>query len=159
MTSKNLSRRRILATGAGLFALSALPARARSIENQMLVMKDPNCGCCGAWIEIVEAAGFKVTIELSAGTALMRYKSQNGIPEAMASCHTARIGGYTLEGHVPVADIRRLLEEQPDAIGLAVPGMPYGSPGMGHESEREAYDVLLIRKDGTSEVFTHYPAA
>ena len=71
MTSKNLSRRRILATGAGLFALSALPARARSIENQMLVMKDPNCGCCGAWIEIVEAAGFKVTIELSAGTALM----------------------------------------------------------------------------------------
>ncbi|AYF03820.1 DUF411 domain-containing protein (plasmid) [Paracoccus yeei] len=159
MTSKNLSRRRILATGAGLFALSALPARARSIENQMLVMKDPNCGCCGAWIEIVEAAGFKVTIELSAGTALMRYKSQNGIPEAMASCHTARIGGYTLEGHVPVADIRRLLEEQPDAIGLAVPGMPYGSPGMGPESEREAYDVLLIRKDGTSEVFTHYPAA
>ncbi|GLC62667.1 hypothetical protein PLESTB_001929000 [Pleodorina starrii] len=122
-------------------------------------MKDPNCGCCGAWIEIVEAAGFKVTIELSAGTALMRYKSQNGIPEAMASCHTARIGGYTLEGHVPVADIRRLLEEQPDAIGLAVPGMPYGSPGMGPESEREAYDVLLIRKDGTSEVFTHYPAA
>ena len=159
MTSKNLSRRRILATGAGLFALSALPARARSIETQMLVMKDPNCGCCGAWIEIVEAAGFKVTIELSAGTALMRYKSQNGIPEAMASCHTARIGGYTLEGHVPVADIRRLLEEQPDAIGLAVPGMPYGSPGMGPESEREAYDVLLIRKDGTSEVFTHYPAA
>ena len=159
MTSKNLSRRRILATGAGLFALSALPARARSIENQMLVMKDPNCGCCGAWIEIVEAAGFKVTIELSAGTALMRYKSQNGIPEAMASCHTARIGGYTLEGHVPVAGIRRLLEEQPDAIGLAVPGMPYGSPGMGPESEREAYDVLLIRKDGTSEVFTHYPAA
>ena len=159
MTSKNLSRRRILATGAGLFALSALPARARSIENQMLVMKDPNCGCCGAWIEIVEAAGFKVTIELSAGTALMRYKSQNGIPEAMASCHTARIGGYTLEGHVPVADIRRLLEERPEAIGLAVPGMPYGSPGMGPESEREAYDVLLIRKDGTSEVFTHYPAA
>ena len=122
-------------------------------------MKDPNCGCCGAWIEIVEAAGFKVTIELSAGTALMRYKLENGIPEAMASCHTARIGGYMLEGHVPVADIRRLLEDRPDAIGLAVPGMPYGSPGMGPESEREAYDVLLIRKDGTSEVFTHYPAA
>jgi hypothetical protein len=159
MTSKNLSRRTILATGAGLFALSALPAKARSLDNQMLVMKDPNCGCCGAWIEIVEAAGFKVTIELSAGTALMRYKSENGIPEAMASCHTARIGGYMLEGHVPVADIHRLLEERPEAIGLAVPGMPYGSPGMGPESEREAYDVLLIRKDGTREVFAHYPAA
>ena len=159
MTSKNLSRRTILAAGAGLFALSALPAKARSLDNQMLVMKDPNCGCCGAWIEIVEAAGFIVTTELSAGTALMRYKSDNGIPEAMASCHTARIGGYMLEGHVPVADIRRILEERPEAIGLAVPGMPYGSPGMGPESEREAYDVLLIRKDGTSEVFTHYPAA
>ena len=159
MTLENLSRRTILTAGAGLFALSALPAKARSLDNQMLVMKDPNCGCCGAWIEIVEAAGFKVTIELSAGTALMRYKSENGIPEAMASCHTARIGGYMLEGHVPVADIRRLLEERPEAIGLAVPGMPYGSPGMGPESEREAYAVLLIRKDGTSEVFTHYPAA
>ena len=159
MTSKNLSRRTILTAGAGLFALSALPAKARSLDNQMLVMKDPNCGCCGAWIEIVEAAGFKVTIELSAGTALMRYKSENGIPEAMASCHTARIGGYMLEGHVPVADIHRLLEERPEAIGLAVPGMPYGSPGMGPENEREAYEVLLIRKDGTSEVFTHYPAA
>ena len=159
MTRKNPSRRTILAAGAGLFALTAHPARARSLDNQMLVMKDPNCGCCGAWIEIVEAAGFKVTIELSAGTALMRYKFENGIPEAMASCHTARIGGYMLEGHVPVADIRRLLEDRPDAIGLAVPGMPYGSPGMGPESEREAYDVLLIRNDGTSEVFTHYPAA
>ena len=159
MTSKNLSRRTILTAGAGLFALSALPARARSTDNRMLVMKDPNCGCCGAWIEVLEAAGFKVTIELSAGTALMRYKSENGIPEAMASCHTARIGGYMLEGHVPVADIHRLLEERPEAIGLAVPGMPYGSPGMGPESEREAYEVLLIRKDGTSEVFAHYPAA
>lgn len=159
MTLENLSRRTILTAGAGLLALSALPARARGIDNQMLVVKDPNCGCCAAWIEIVEAAGFAVTIELSAGTALMRYKSDNGIPEAMASCHTARIGGYMLEGHVPVADIRRLLEDRPDAIGLAVPGMPYGSPGMGPESEREAYDVLLIRKDGTSEVFTHHPAA
>lgn len=159
MTLENLSRRTILTAGAGLLALSALPARARGIDNQMLVVKDPNCGCCAAWIEIVEAAGFAVTIELSAGTALMRYKSDNGIPEAMASCHTARIGGYMLEGHVPVADIRRLLEDRPDAIGLAVPGMPYGSPGMGPESEREAYDVVLIRKNGTSEVFTHYPAA
>lgn len=159
MTSKNPSRRTILAAGAGLFALTALPARARSLDNQMLVMKDPNCGCCDAWIEIVEAAGFIVTTELSAGTTLMRYKSENGIPEAMASCHTARIDGYMLEGHVPVADIHRLLEERPDAIGLAVPGMPYGSPGMGPENEREAYEVLLIRKDGTSEVFTHYPAA
>ena len=77
----------------------------------------------------------------------------------MASCHTADVEGYVIEGHVPVADIRRLLDERPDAIGLAVPGMPYGSPGMGPESHREAYDVFLIRRDGTTEVFTSYAAA
>ncbi|TBN43798.1 DUF411 domain-containing protein [Paracoccus subflavus] len=159
MTTEILSRRTILAAGMGLFALSAFPARGRSSADQIHVMKDPDCGCCSAWIEIVEAAGFAVTTELRAGTALMRYKAENGIPQKMASCHTARIQGYMLEGHVPVADIRRLLDERPDAIGLAVPGMPYGSPGMGPESEREAYDVVLIRKDGTTEVFTRYPAA
>lgn len=163
MTIETLSRRTILAAGLGLAALSAFPAQGRSSTDrtaeQIHVMKDPNCGCCTAWIEIVEAAGFAVTTELSAGTALMRYKSENGISAELASCHTARVQNYMLEGHVPVADIRRLLDERPDAVGLAVPGMPYGSPGMGAETEREAYDVLLIRKDGTTEVFTRYPAA
>ena len=77
----------------------------------------------------------------------------------MASCHTGRIDGYMIEGHVPVADIRRLLDERPDAVGIAVPGMPYGSPGMGPESERDAYDVFLIRRDGSTEVFSSYAAA
>ena len=77
----------------------------------------------------------------------------------MSSCHTARVGGYIIEGHVPAADIRRLLDERRDAVGLAVPGMPYGSPGMGPETEREAYDVFLIRSDGSTEVFTSYAAA
>ena len=77
----------------------------------------------------------------------------------MISCHTGEIEGYMIEGHVPVADIRRLLAERPDAVGLAVPGMPYGSPGMGPEDQREAYDVFLIRRDGSSEVFTSYSAA
>jgi len=77
----------------------------------------------------------------------------------MISCHTGKVAGYMLEGHVPPADIRRLLAERPDAIGLAVPGMPYGSPGMGPEKEREAYDVFLIRHDGTTEMFTRYEAA
>ena len=74
----------------------------------------------------------------------------------MVSCHTALIDGYVIEGHVPAADIRRLLEERPDAVGLAVPGMPDGSPGMGPEDDREAYDVFLIRKDGSTEVFSSY---
>ena len=80
-------------------------------------------------------------------------------PQEMISCHTGRIEGYMIEGHVPVADIRRLLEERPDAVGLAVPGMPYGSPGMGPESEREAYEVFLIRRDGSNEVYASYSAA
>lgn len=99
-----------------------------------------------------------MTTELADGAALMRFKMENGIPEAMASCHTARVEGYLIEGHVPVADIRRLLDERPDAVGLSVPGMPWGSPGMGPESEREAYDVHLIHRDGGTTVFSSYVA-
>lgn len=90
---------------------------------------------------------------------VVQHHHANGIPQEMGSCHTGRIAGYMIEGHVPPADIRRLLEERPDAIGLAVPGMPYGSPGMGPETEREAYEVFLIRRDGSTEVFTSYAAA
>ena len=123
------------------------------------VRRDPNCRCCSAWIEILQADGFDVTVEESTGTELARYKLDNGIPQAMGSCHTGKIAGYMVEGHVPPRDIRRLLVERPDAIGLAVPGMPYGSPGMGPESERETYEVYLIRRDGSSEVFERYSAS
>jgi hypothetical protein len=91
--------------------------------------------------------------------ALERHKTAKGVPVDMRSCHTGVTDGYALEGHVPVADIRRLLDERPEAVGLAVPGMPYGSPGMGPEEVREAYDVFLIRKDGTTKVFASYEAA
>jgi hypothetical protein len=89
----------------------------------------------------------------------MQHKMQAGIPQEMISCHTAEVNGYFIEGHVPPADIRRLLSERPDAVGLAVPGMPYGSPGMGPEASREAYDVFLILRDGSTEVFSSYEAA
>jgi hypothetical protein len=87
------------------------------------------------------------------------FKRERGIPDDLVSCHTATIGDYTVEGHVPAADIRRLLAEKPAAIGLTVPGMVVGSPGMGPETEREAYDVILVGMDGTGSVFTSYPAA
>ena len=106
----------------------------------------------------IERDGFVVTTEASVGTLLMRYKLDNGVPQEMASCHTARVEGFMIEGHVPVADIRRLLADRPDAIGLAVPGMPFGSPGMGPEDQREAYDVLLIRRVGSAEVYSRYEA-
>ena len=104
-------------------------------------------------------AGFTVEAANTSGSDLARFKYVNGIPAEMASCHTGMIGGYVVEGHVPAPDLRRLLAERPDAIGLAVPGMPYGSPGMGPESEREAYSVYLIRHDGTTKVFSSYAAA
>jgi hypothetical protein len=143
---------------AGAVAV-AIARPALAADPAIHVVKDRNCGCCSAWIDILLAEGFAVTTEDSLGTLLMRYKFDNGIPQNMISCHTGRIAGYMIEGHVPPADIRRLLVERPDAIGLAVPGMPYGSPGMGPESERDAYDVFLIRRDGTTEVFTRYDAA
>lgn len=154
----NITRRGLLAGSASLAALAPFASQAET-QAAIHVVKDPNCGCCSAWIEILEADGFAVTTEAMSGTPLMRYKAENGIPAEMASCHTARVGGYMIEGHVPAADIRRLLDQRPDAVGLAVPGMPYGSPGMGPESAREAYDVFLIRRDGGSDVFTRYQAA
>ena len=153
-----ISRRGLMLCAAAASVAAAVPAVAE-VRPAIHVLKDPNCGCCSAWIDILENDGFAVTTEPSAGTLLMRYKADNGIPQTMISCHTGKIDGYMIEGHVPVADIRRLLDERPDAVGLAVPGMPYGSPGMGPESAREAYDVFLIRSDGSTEVFTSYPAA
>ncbi|MEX3315463.1 DUF411 domain-containing protein [Sulfitobacter sp. PS-8MA] len=153
-----LTRRSLLATFAGFAAAAPFAAWAEA-KPPIHVMKDPNCGCCTAWIDILEKEGFAVTTENSLGTLLIRYKQDSGIPQNMASCHTAKIEGYMIEGHVPPADIRKLLAERPDAVGLAVPGMPYGSPGMGPESEREAYDVFLITRGGKAEVFTSYAAA
>ena len=159
MTQETFSRRTLLIGGAALFAASPLRVLAQGAGPAIHVMKDPNCGCCSAWIEILEQNGFTVTTEPSFGTLLTRYKLDNGIPQDMISCHTGRIEGYMIEGHVPVADIRRLLAERPDAVGLAVPGMPYGSPGMGPETAREAYEVFLIRRDGSTEPFATYHAA
>jgi hypothetical protein len=157
MTHPAIDRRHVLFGMVGLAAApSALSAQGGPAAH---VLKDPNCGCCNAWIAILERDGFRVTTETSFGTALFREKAARGIPPAMASCHTADVGGYVVEGHVPPADIRRLLAERPDAVGLAVPGMPYGSPGMGPEHRREAYDVHLVRRDGTTEVFARYEAA
>ncbi|MBE9639729.1 DUF411 domain-containing protein [Salipiger mangrovisoli] len=153
-----LTRRRVIAGTASLVTLLPLAATAQTAL-AIHVLKDPNCGCCTSWVDILREDGFTVTSENSLGTLLMRHKLDRGIPPDMTSCHTGEIDGYVIEGHVPARDIRRLLSERPDAIGLTVPGMPYGSPGMGPESERDAYDVLLIRKDGSTEVFSSYGAA
>lgn len=120
------------------------------------VHKTNGCGCCVAWMEHLEENGFSPTGNDLYTGLLMRLKLDNGVPPRMVSCHTAKIEGYVIEGHVPAADIHRLLAERPDAIGLAVPEMPLGSPGMDFGTRREAYDVFLIRNDGSTEVFSSY---
>ncbi len=142
----------------GLAIIVAGTATAAAAQTAMTVAKDPNCGCCAAWAAIMDMAGYEVTIENTAFEALNALKTARGVPVDMAGCHTATVAGYTIEGHVPAADIERLLAESPDAIGLSVPGMPMGSPGMGPETMRDAYDVMLINADGSTEVFASYPA-
>jgi hypothetical protein len=155
---QSLTRRRLIIGAATLAGAAPLRALANAAPN-IHVLHDPNCGCCSAWIDILRDNGFDVTTERSFGTLLIRHKLDNGIPQNMVSCHTGEIEGYMIEGHVPPADTWRLLAERPDVVGLAVPDMPYGSPGMGPEDRREAYDVFLILRDGTTEIFTSYEGA
>ena len=160
MAYSSFTRRRMLLAGASLACLAAAPAYAAVPGSVAVhVRKDPDCGCCTDWIDILKAEGFEVTVEMVPPDQLMRFKQEQGIPETMVSCHTAEAGGYLIEGHVPPADLRRLLADKPEALGLAVPGMPWGSPGMGPETEREAYEVFLMARDGSTTVFASYPAA
>jgi hypothetical protein len=122
------------------------------------VWKDPNCGCCHLWVEHLQTHGFKVNVRDVGNTAA---RQRLGMPEKLGSCHTATVGGYVIEGHVPAADIRRLLKERPVALGLSVPGMPIGSPGMDgpeYKGRKDAFDVLLVQKDGSAKSFQAYPA-
>lgn len=145
-----------LFTLATVFSLT-LVGQAIADATPIEVKKTKGCGCCRAWIEHLGENGFAPTSEDIFGGLLVRFKLDNGVPQRMVSCHTGLIDGYVIEGHVPAEDIRRLLSERPDAIGLAVPGMPLGSPGMDQSRWREAYDVFLINNDGSTEVFSSYP--
>ena len=155
MRDFSLQRRRSLlgmvAMGAASIAVAAKP---QILEIQ--VWKDPNCGCCNAWIEHLEKNGFSPSV-IDAGNNAAR--ARLGLPQKFASCHTGLVQGYVIEGHVPAADIRRLIKEKPDATGIAVPGMPIGSPGMDgpdYGKQRDPYQVLLIHKNGSSKVFNSY---
>jgi hypothetical protein len=135
-----LTRRSFLGTGA-LCALGlAFPANAQSLP-EVVVSKDPNCGCCTAWADHLRAAGFPVKV--NDRPDMRAVKSRLGVPADLASCHTAEVAGYALEGHVPAPAVIRLLKEKPEGRGLAVPGMPIGSPGM-EGGEPETYEVMLF---------------
>lgn len=117
------------------------------------VYKDPACGCCTAWIKHMQANGFQVVAHDTNDVAA--HKRRLGVPFGIGSCHTAEVDGYLVEGHVPARDIRRLLNEHPSVRGLAVPGMPTGSPGMEEGGRKDAFDVLRIERDGSTRAYAH----
>jgi hypothetical protein len=140
-----------LATTSEAADVAAMAADPRLV----VVHKDESCGCCHLWVEHLQKSGFQVRVRNV--TDLGGIKERVGVPYGMGSCHTARVGGYFIEGHVPAADIVRLLEQKPDAKGLTVPGMPAGSPGMELPSgEVQPYDVHLVARDGSTTVFMHH---
>ena len=154
-TTINLKRRHLLASSL-LLLLPKTWAASDSDEPVIDVWKSPTCGCCKDWIAYLQNNGFIVRIHDTGNAAARR---RLGVAEEYASCHTATVDGYALEGHISVREIRRLLAERPDAIGLAVPKMPIGSPGMDgpiYDGEQQPYDVLLLAKDGTARVFQSY---
>lgn len=147
-------RRQFMMWSAAALVVNALPVAAAVPE--IVVFKSPTCGCCEDWIEHLRANGFTVKVN-DVGNAAARRRL--GIPQQLGSCHTGEVGGYAVEGHVPAREILRLLQERPAAAGVAVPGMPTGSPGMdgpAYGNRRDPYDVLLVARDGSTRVFQSY---
>ena len=147
-------RRRAFLMGA--LAAPLFAASARADEPVIRVAKVPECGCCGAWVTHLRDAGFETEVRDMEQAALDALKENLGISPQHASCHTATAAGYVIEGHVPAEDIRRLIAMRPRALGLAVPGMPVGSPGMEMAGAREPYATLLIGTDGAASIFASH---
>lgn len=148
-----MQRRTLLKLAA---ATASLPLAAQAAAPMVEIWKDPNCGCCQDWVKHLNKNGFATRVH-DEGNGPARERL--GIPAKLGSCHTGRVGDYAIEGHVPAREMHRLLKEKPKAVGLAVPGMPIGSPGMdgpAYGDQRDAYDVLLVLADGSTRVFQSY---
>lgn len=158
---KTQSTRDANASGAGVTADSAAHPASHAVAGvpdsalAATVYKSPTCGCCAAWVDHLRANGFRVTTVDREDLAPV--KAAHGVGEHLASCHTTLVGGYVVEGHVPAADIRRLLRERPAVAGIAVPGMPTGSPGMEVPGARaDRYDVVSFDRAGATRVFASH---
>jgi hypothetical protein len=139
---------------AAMLAVAGIAGRAgAAAPPEMLVYKSPTCGCCGDWIKHLRANGFAVKPVDVNDLSVIRLRF--GVPDRLASCHTAVIGGYAVEGHVPAAAIRRLLEQKPAVVGLSVPGMPGGSPGM-ESAEAQPFSVVAFDERGRTTAFESY---
>ena len=149
--ASQISRRHFLIQGAALAAAATVPGLlAAQAAPAMVVYKDPNCGCCKLWVDHVKAAGFAVSVRDSSDVASV--KKRQGVPARLYSCHTAIVGGYVVEGHVPADLVQKLLKDKPKVVGLAVPGMPAGSPGM-EQGSKEPYEVLTFDAAGKTTVY------
>jgi hypothetical protein len=154
--NENTTRRTVLAALAALPFASLAQQQAKVLVE---VWKAPECGCCEDWVKHLQANGFAVKITSGGNDAL---RAKMGMPEKLASCHTGIVGGYAIEGHVPAREIRRLLKEKPQAVGLTVPGMPVGTPGMDdpvYKGRKDPYDVLLVTRGGATQVYASYHKA
>lgn len=146
-------KRAIIAASLGFVtALSVQPFHAQDAKPVVTVYKSPTCGCCGKWVIHMREAGFDVkTTDVD---DMSKVKASYGVSPELGSCHTALVGGYVVEGHVPADSVKRLLREKPKVAGIAVPGMPVGSPGMEVPSgQKDAYDVVAFQRDGKTSVF------
>lgn len=151
-------RRGALSIMLGAAIAPAFPAAAQARIYDMHISRDVGCGCCSAWADLMRRSG-RFRVSLSNEADMGAVKRRLGVPLELASCHTASVGAYAIEGHVPVADILRLIESPPTGVrGIAVPGMPLGSPGMEAGSQRDAFDVIAFAADGTQQVFARYAA-
>ncbi len=150
----------LLASSSLMAACSEKPAEVvQQGDNFVEVWKTPTCGCCSEWVEHLEQNGFTVKVNDVQNTD--SFRAALGMPQQYGSCHSAKVAGYAVEGHVPAEDIKKLIAEKPDAVGLSVPAMPMGSPGMEHPDfphKRAEYNVLLIGKNGDVSAYTKYDA-
>lgn len=147
-----MQRRKLLLA----LASAAVPFTAMAAAPMVEIWKDPNCGCCQEWVRHLDKNGFATRVHDEGNTAA---RTRLGVPAKLGSCHTGLVGGYAIEGHVPAREMQRLLKEKPKAIGLSVPGMPVGSPGMdgpAYGDRRDPYDVLLVLADGSTRVYQSY---
>lgn len=153
MQARSYIRAIALATIATLTSASAPPSSLLPPPS-VTVFKDPNCGCCKAWIEHLRQHAFDVTAKDTSDITAPKRTAR--VPEKLYSCHTAFVNGYVIEGHVPAPDIKRLLKEKPKVAGIAVPGMPLGSPGMEVGNRKDKYDVIAFNRDGTTTLFARH---
>ena len=149
-----ISRRLVIGSAAALSLVGTARAQTRG-SRTLAVYKSPTCGCCEGWVAHMRQAGFTAAVHVVADPGTVR--RARGLPDGLASCHTAVIDGYAIEGHVPAADVVRLLSERPEAVGLAAPGMPLGSPGMETPGGRkQPFDTLLVLRSGQTRVFARH---